>query len=123
MTRREVAPSGSHERVVEASRRWFRPSPMPYRIRTTPAATSAHHQPAAAFSTSPNRIAAASKPSTIVTLASALSTRFPRAVPVLALPAASANITAHVAASQAMPSIDVSGRMPRVRVTTDWIPI
>ena len=54
---------------------------------TRAASGSAHHQPAAAFSTSPASTATARIPSTSVTRPSVISTGLPSARPVRALPA------------------------------------
>jgi hypothetical protein len=59
------------ERVGQSdSRRAWAPSRSPYTMMTIPPARSAHHQPNAALSTNPTKMAAASAPSVIVTFAS-----------------------------------------------------
>ena len=75
--------------------------------------------PALALSVNPRRMAAASDPSTSVTLASAQHrvAEFPAG---LRFRHREAEHHHHVAASHAMPSADVPGRIPSVRVTTDW---
>gem|GEM_PF-3474356 len=77
---------------------------------TRAASGSAHHTPAPAFSASPASTATARMPSTRVTRPSVARTGLPSCLPVRALPAASANMTAAVTAVQAMPSMLCPGR-------------
>jgi hypothetical protein len=92
-------------------------SRIAYYTKTYPASGSAHHHPSAAFRTKPRSTAVARIPSIKVIRPSAWRTGLPKAVPVLALPNARANMTKAVDAVQGML---FCGWNPTTRTTVLW---